>query len=245
MSSSKGLGLKARDLISVLPPNVGRFLFSKTDYREAIEFDPSGTLAISSLFDEYDRSWNAYVEGSDETLSRTFEFSQTGVLPPKEKTFISRFRDVVNYIQLPNIVLVDKFNELKGELLTSFEKEILEERERYARVWLKNYAPEEVSFQMAQTLPDVAKHLTDLQKNYLVRVAELIREENTADELQIKLYNLSKELELGAKEAFSAIYIAFTGRESGPKAAWFLLQYPKDVVVKRLMEAAESKEEVL
>jgi lysyl-tRNA synthetase, class I len=57
MSSSKGLGLKARDLTGVFPSSVGRFLFTRTDYRQAIEFDPAGYHGNTGrIFDEYDRS---------------------------------------------------------------------------------------------------------------------------------------------------------------------------------------------
>ncbi|MEK7141245.1 MAG: lysine--tRNA ligase, partial [Patescibacteria group bacterium] len=75
MSSSKGLGLKARDLTKLLPPSVGRFLFTRTDYHRAIEFDPVGTMAIPDLFDEYDRCWQAYNEEGDEELSHAFEYA--------------------------------------------------------------------------------------------------------------------------------------------------------------------------
>src|SRR5205823_3517375 len=99
MSSSKGLGLKARDLVELLPYEVGRFLFCRTDYKQAVEFDPNGTNAIPDLFDEYDRCYEAYITGSDEDLARAFEMSQVGELPKKEITLLPRFRDVANYLQ--------------------------------------------------------------------------------------------------------------------------------------------------
>ncbi|MDP3733127.1 MAG: lysine--tRNA ligase, partial [Candidatus Daviesbacteria bacterium] len=52
MGSSKGLGLKARDTKDLLPSEVARFLFCRTDYKQAVEFDPIGTMAIPDLFDE-------------------------------------------------------------------------------------------------------------------------------------------------------------------------------------------------
>ena len=85
MSSSKGLGLKGRDLTGVLPASVGRFLFTRTDYRQAIEFDPVGTMAIPDLFDEYDRCWQAYNNDGDENLTRAFVLSQINDIPKKVK----------------------------------------------------------------------------------------------------------------------------------------------------------------
>jgi lysyl-tRNA synthetase class I len=43
-------------------------------------------------------------------------------------------------------------------------------------------------------------------------------------------------MKIPTKDAFSAIYKSFIGKDRGPRAAWFLLQYPKDKVVQRLKE---------
>src|SRR3989338_8638663 len=121
MSTSKGLGLKAREAKELLPPSVVRFLFCRTDYKQTVEFDPVGTMAIPDLFDEYDRCFKAYVESSDETLAKTFEMAQVGGLPHKKPIFLARFRDIVNYIQMPNIDILKKCAELKGEELNEIE----------------------------------------------------------------------------------------------------------------------------
>ncbi len=239
MASSKGLGLKARDAKSLLPPELARFLFSRTDYRQAVEFDPNGSMAIPDLFDEYDRCHLAWINGSDEDLSRTFEMSQTGELPAKEKTYLARFRDVVNYIQQPTVDLSKKFAEAKGSSLTQNEEKILLEREKYAKIWLEKYAPDEFRLQMLGKLPEGVKDLSDDQKEFLKKAIKLIAEISDPEELQLALYNLTKDLKIDAKKAFSAIYITLIGKQFGPKAAWFLLQYPKEKVVKRLQEAVE------
>lgn len=240
MASSKGLGLLARDLADLLPEEVGRFLFCRTDYKQAVEFDPMGTMAIPDLFDEYDRCFKAYIEGSDQTLSRTFEMSQIGKLPPKNQTLLPRFRDVVNFIQIPNIDVYKKYEEIKGSKLSDFEKEILEERVKYAKVWIENYAPVEFRLQMSKELPEAVKNLSSEQKEFLTKAIDLIRENDDPEKLQLDLYNLTKELKFNAKESFSALYVALIGKEYGPKAAPFLLSYPKEDVIKRLEEASKN-----
>lgn len=216
MSSSKGVGLQAKEFVETFPPDIVRFLFTRVDYRQAIDFNPIGTMAVPDLFDEYDRA-QAQRGGS---------------------VFLPRFRDVANYLQLPNIDIKQKFGELKGSPLSPKEQRTLKEREECARIWLGKYAPEEYKFSFSKSLPDAAKDLTDVQKEYLERVGDLMRKEWSAEELQLELYSLAKELDLGTKEAFAAIYLSFTGKAYGPRAAWFLLQYPKEKVVKRLEEAS-------
>lgn len=238
MASSKGLGLKAKDLTNLLPLEVGRFLFCRTDYKQAVEFDPMGTMAIPDLFDEYDRCYKAYIEGLDETLARTFEMSYIGELPKKEPTFLPRFRDVVNYVQIPNVDILKKFEEIKGAALNDAEKKLLEVRVEYTKVWIQNYAPDEFRLQMSDKLPEKVKELTSEQKEFLKQAIDLIKTKDDPEDLQLALYNLTKQLGFDAKKSFSAIYLALIGKEFGPKAAWFLLQYPNEEVIKRFEEAA-------
>lgn len=242
MSSSKGLGSSAKEVSEIIPPYLGRFLFTRTDYRQAIEFDPLGSMAIPDLFDEYDRCWQAYNNDSDETLSRIFEYSQVEKLPTKNpKLFLPRFRDIANYIQNPTVATADKFRELKGEELTGEELNILSEREKYASIWNRRYAPDEYRLLMTEKLPGEASTLNEKQKEYLAKVIDLLDTHQKPQDLQLALYNLAKEMNLKTPEAFAAIYTAFLGKTHGPKAAWFLLQYPKDQVVKRLKEGAQIK----
>lgn len=238
MSSSKGLGFKARDAKSLLPAEVARFLFTRTDYRQSLEFDPIGTMAIPDLFDEYDRCYQAWIENSNEDLARTFEMSKIDKLPPREKTLLPRFRDIVNYVQMPNVDMVKKYEEIKGNKLSETEINIINERVKYAKIWLEKYAPQEFKIQISESLPEKVKELTSEQKEFLKKSIELLKQNDDAEKLQLALYNLTKELKFDAKKSFSAIYIALIGKEFGPKAAWFLLQYPKEQVIKRLEEAA-------
>ncbi len=237
MASSKGLGLRGRDLTDLLPLEVGRFLFCRTDFRQAVEFDPVDTMAIPDLFDEYDRCYRAYIENSDQDLVRTFEMSQIGKLPPKEKTLLPRFRDVVNYVQMPNVDVLKKYEEINDGKLSEEEIKIINERARYAKIWLEKYAPEEFSLSLSKDLPEKAKELTAEQRQFLKQAIGLIEKNNDPEKLQLALYNLTKKLKVDAKKAFSAIYITLIGKEFGPKAAWFLLQYPKEDVIRRLQEA--------
>jgi len=91
---------------------------------------------------------------------------------------------------------------------------------------------------MTEVIPEVSK-LSGDQKGYLKEIINLVEKEKDPEKLQFLLYNKAKEKGIKTKEAFAAIYTAFLGKDHGPKAAWFLLSYPKESVVKRLMEAAK------
>ncbi len=55
MSTSKGRGAAAHQIVDALPPEPLRLLFLRPRPNQAIEFDPNGTDAIPRLFDELDR----------------------------------------------------------------------------------------------------------------------------------------------------------------------------------------------
>jgi lysyl-tRNA synthetase class 1 len=223
MSSSKGVGLKAHDLVKILPAEVARFLFISADIGSQSNFDPVGTMAISDLFDAYDKAWE---EGS-----RSFILSQVKDIPVKSKKLsLPRFRDIANYLSQG---LGDK--EVPGKFENSDAK-ILQERIKYAKVWLSDYAPETYRFEMTKGIPEDAKKLTPGQKEYLKEVAKLFEKDVEADTLQVELYNLSKRLKMNPSDAFAAIYIAFTGKTHGPRAGVLLINFGKEKVTGRITD---------
>jgi len=49
-----------------------------------------------------------------------------------------------------------------------------------------------------------------------------------------RIYELKDELGMAPKELFSTLYRALIGRQSGPRAGWFLSILPRGWLVKRL-----------
>lgn len=239
MSSSKGLGSSAKEISDVLPPYLLRFLFVRTDYNQAIDFNPVGNMYIPDLFDEYDRCWQAYISDSDENLSRVFELSQVGELTAKEKLFLPRFRDVANFIQLPNINLFSRFGEIKGSQLTASEKNVLDERVKYAHIWLSKYAPDEYRYQISDKSYEELD-LTETQWNFLNDLATIWPKGNDPEKLQSAIFKLANAKNINLKDAFKALYIAVLDKTHGPRAGWLLKKFPTDVIIVRLTLNKES-----
>jgi len=241
MSSSKGIGLKAHDLVKILPAEIARFLFISSDIKSQSNFDPMGTMAIPDLFDAYDKAWEAHDKNGDEKLARTYVLSQIKSVPPKEKGFFApRFRDIANFLSqgLTEKEVEEKLVGIKGGNLDESELRVLQERIKYAKVWLSDYSPSEYHFEMTEEIPEVAKNLSIEQKEYLKEIVKLFENEVSADSLQIELYELSKEKGIKASEAFAAIYTTFIGKTHGPRAGVLLSNIGKDKVLKRLKEVS-------
>lgn len=223
MSSSKGRGFAAADILTILPPELARFLLVRMDIKKQTNFDPSEPETIPKLFDEYQKAAEAYFNKTDEDLARIFELSQVGEVkrPPSV-----RFSVLAQWIQMPNME-------------ESIKKEGLEEWATYTRVWLERFAPESEKFFVKEEIPQESKNLSEKQKEFLQKVAKEIDTTTDAESFQKQLYELGKEMEISSKDAFAAIYLSLIGKNHGPKAGWLLLSLDKDFVKKRFEEITQ------
>lgn len=222
MSSSKGRGFSAGDMLNILPPELARFLIVKMDIRQQTNFDPSEKDTIPVLFDEYQKAADAYFNKGNEDLARVFELSQIdGIKKPPS----IRFSVLAQWVQMPNMQ-----DEIKAEGL--------EEWAKYAKVWVENYAPDNDKFMVQKEMPTAAKELSIEQKTLLKTLAKKLDKDWDAEDLQTQIYELGKTMGLNGKQTFAAIYTSLIGKDHGPKAAWLILSLKKDFVQKRFEDIA-------
>ncbi|OGG20115.1 lysine--tRNA ligase [Candidatus Gottesmanbacteria bacterium RIFCSPHIGHO2_02_FULL_40_13] len=245
MSSSKGLGSSAKEVSEIIPPYLLRFLMVRTQIQQAIDFDPYG-MTIPDLFDEYDSCWQEYNHNGDKNLARAFVLSQIGEYPaPNKDLFISRFRDITNLTQLPNIKLQNKLEQIKGSKLNDFEKKILGERLTCAIYWLANYAPDDYRYQISIKLyPEI--DLSAFQWNFLNDLSTIWQNAEDPEKLQSEIFQLAKEKNIDLKDAFKALYTVVLDKSHGPRAGWLLKKFTKELVMNRLTlnksQTSRSKE---
>ncbi len=229
MSSSKGIGSSAKEVSQILPPDVFRFLIVRAPIERHIDFNPYGET-ILNLFDDYDRCLDAYFRKNENNIpqgkqgevmadfARIIELSQ--VLPlPKKRLLLPRFRTVVNLLKNKSNILAF-FNYKK---LSKQEKEILEERIKYAKIYLEKYAQEKSADQEKLTQQELI--LNENQKEFLKLLAKnLIQLKNADKELiQQTVFNTIKESKITPKEAFTAFYKTLINKPFGPKATDLIL----------------------
>ncbi len=245
MSSSKGIGAAAHDLVSVYPGELIRSLMLRTRPQTAIEFDPAGQ-ALPRLMDEYDRCADAFAAGTGDELGRVWALSQLAETS-EPLGFRVRFSLLASWIQIPSIDPLKEAARLKGSPLSEREEGDVRRRIDLARIWLERWAPDEAKFGIAKELP--ALQLTDLQRAYLREVATLVGTITDPEVMQQELYEAAKRVALvtpegkPSKDAFGALYSAFIGKPNGPRAGWLLTSlFEKDpsFVRKRLEDAAKA-----
>ena len=142
------------------------------------------------------------------------------------------FADDSQYRKPPN-------EKIKASPLTGADKREVEERAAYARNWLQTHAPEAYRFELQETLPEAAHSLTDAQKAGLKILAGKLAtiSEYDGQTIHTMLHETKEESGLEPKDFFSALYLIFLNKDSGPKAGWFLSTLDKEFVIERLTEA--------
>ena len=242
MASSKGIGAEAVEIVPIYPPEVVRFLMLRTPPKRHLEFDPAGTT-LPRLMDEYDRAADAYRQDEVSDLAKTWRLSQVSPTPAPPG-FRVRFSTVAAWLQIPSIEPEAEAEKDKGGPLTDPELQDLHRRIELARAWLERWAPDEARFQVQETTPAV--EMTPEQRRYLLAIRTLIGRVHDAGEMQNQLYEVAKKEGLvdakgkPSQDAFAAIYLAFLGKPSGPRAGWLLLSIDPERVRRRLDELGRA-----
>jgi lysyl-tRNA synthetase class 1 len=239
MSSSKGEGSSAREVVDLIPPHIFRFALFGKDINQQINFDPAGDT-IPVLFDTYDRLTEKYWSGAKDDDTRLFEYAH---LPAERadipKRFLPRFSQIAFLVQMPHLTFLDEVARMKGRPLTAEDKKEAELRAEYAKRWLEHAAADEYKFTLAESaVPEAARSLSAKQKKALREVLAYVEAHEKLDGLALhtELHEMRKRLGIEPKELFGALYLAFLGKDHGPKAGWFLSVLDREFLVRRLKE---------
>ncbi len=247
MSSSKGIGSSAKEVSQILPPDLLRFLLVRTPIKTHLDFDPVGDT-IPNLFDDYDRCMEAYFLKLENNLpkdkagevaadyARIIELSEVNPLP-KSRIFLPRFRTIVNLIS-NNKDIFEFFENQKGSPLSTDEKNLVEERIKYAKIYLKNYIEEKTKSLQKPFEPN------ENQKKFLFQLInqlESAKKEGRKD-FQTFIFNALKESSIKPKDAFTVFYQSLTGKSFGPKAGDLIGQFGIDKTVELINQTRTIKQ---
>jgi len=252
MSSSKGIGSSAKEVSQILPPELLRFLLVRTPIKTHLDFDPIGDT-IPNLFDDYDRCMNSYFLKLENNLpkdkagevaedqARMIELSEVKPLP-KKRLSIPRFRTIANLIKTKKENIEKFFEGQKKSELTKEEKLILDERIRYAKIYLEKYTREDASS------ATVSKTFvaSEIQKKFtlqLINQLEYLKSKDDKNEIQQAVFDSIKKINISPKEAFGAFYQTLINKPFGPKAPDLILNLGVQKTIDTLKGATSSKNE--
>ena len=226
MSASLGNVIYPRDWLQVSTPQVLRYYFNK----RLMMTRSFSWKELPNLYDEYDAAAKIFwdkekLENEKEQihLKRMFEISNRteDIDRPLEMNFshaamlAQAFKDQEKMVD--SLKRINKYDE-------NLKEEVLKRVDKAAR-WVELYAPEELKFQLNETVPEGTKEsLSDSQKTALRQLAEVLKSADLDEEkLSNEIYEIIKNSGIKPKDFFQAAYLTLLGKEKGPRLASFVL----------------------
>jgi len=235
MHGSTGLAVATDEIIKAISPEVLRFLFMKYEPYRHIEFDPG--MELLDLADEYGRYERAYFgieEGKIKEAKRVYELSQPYGIKGNAPSVIS-YRHLAIIAQIAkNFGEAKKIIERSGIAIRNEEKL----KESYEKViyWLKNYAPEEIKFEVKKEMPEI--ELSEKEKKFLILLNKKFEELDwNAEKIHSTIHETAKISGISSRKAFQCIYKIILGKKNGPRAGYFLQSLGKEFIIKRINDA--------
>ena len=235
MSSSKGIGVSARNMADFLPPELLRFVMIRTQPKQPVNFSPDERSVIK-IFNDFDRFHTRTYH--DPKVSpddrRVYQLSQ---IAAQSDFYAADFQLVATVAQLPHLDLAGEVEKRKGAPLTQTERAQLARRAQAARYWLEHYASPEERIVLQDTLPERAGELTASQRAFLHQLADRLPGVVWEDSaLQTAVFDVARLTPIAPAQAFKALYRVLLDRDSGPKAGNLLAFLDRDFLLKRLQE---------
>lgn len=232
MSSSRGVGVSAREMSDFLPPEVFRFLMLRTHPRRPVNFAPEENYIVK-LFNEFDRyHWRAFHDDRMEEGERKLYLLSE--ISPEGDFYEAPFQIVVILTQMPHLDLVQEIEKRKGSPLEPVEIRHLDRRVQAVRYWLEHYATEDEKIHIQEYLAVRAHEITDTQRAFLQFLADGLASVKWEDEeLQSKIFDIARMTPIEPAKAFQAIYRVLLDKDSGPKAGNLLAFLDRKFVIDR------------
>ena len=224
MSSSRGIGATAGELVAILPPELLRYLVLRVQPRKAVDFalDVAG---VTRAFAEYERLWRTLTE-SGPVQRQLFSLSQPaprdGPSPPPG--YSPPFDTMVSVVQQPHLDLVEHLQAVGRTELSSVERRWIELKWNTAEAWSQRFSDMAASLTVIEDFQPEADRLTNHQRSFLAVASGLLAELaawNAAD-IQAALFDAARVVGIDPPQAFAAFYAVFFGGTEGPRAGSFL-----------------------
>jgi lysyl-tRNA synthetase class 1 len=232
MSKSAGDTITASELLEVLPAEVVWFFILRYSPDKQLFFDEGATLI--RLVDEFGELLAK--PDKSEADKQLIDICLHGV----DRPTVSRvpFSHLVASYQAalkdPGKTLeIIRRTEHAG--VVDQDADIIKAELKFIDAWLEKRAPEDVKFALQETID--ASRFNNAQKQFLAVLGDKIAkapESAAGDWFHQAIYELKDGSGLAPKDLFSTLYQVLIGKDSGPRAGWFLSILPRDWLVKRL-----------
>lgn len=232
MSKSAGNVITARELLTILPPEIVKFFLYRSSPDKQLFFGEGETLL--RLFDEFalllekpdKESWEQQL--IELCLDRVCERTVSTVpFSHLVASYQAALRDVDQTLE------IIKRTEYAG--IVESQADIIRRELQFIATWLDAWAPEELTFSLRQTVD--TGQFTELERQYFRDLADKIADAPADADgawFHDAIYEFKDTAGLPPRELFAGLYRLTIDQESGPRAGWFLSLLPREWLLARL-----------
>ena len=250
MSSSSGNTIGPLEALSLVPPEILRYLVASTKPNKAIEFDTG--MGLVTLADEFERTTarDFSIEIEKEGLSRRQRVAiedaktalQLSLISPLEETSKVTFRHLAMLAQTKS-----KDDDVWASLgLQEYVSQSMVDRLDRMRTWIQSrHFPDELRITiLEQPDSDAIALLDEDNLAVLPTLVQALRESDwDASTIQSAITNSAKSLEMSPRHAYRALYLCVMGTERGPRLPTILAELDQSTITNLLSACLESREE--
>jgi lysyl-tRNA synthetase class 1 len=232
MSKSKGDVITAAQLLKLMPVEILWFFIIRSSPSKMLYFDEQESLM--KLFDDFAALLSKPDKTGDE--QQLVDLCLHGVEQPTA-TNIPFTHLVASYqasLKNPKKT-IEVIARSEHKETAENDRDTLVRELSFIDTWLQESAPESVKFSLQDSVDP--SRFTDAQKDYLAKLAAKIAEAPADADgawFHKALYEFKDHVALEPKELFITVYQALIGKDSGPRAGWFLSLLPREWLIKRL-----------
>lgn len=232
MSKSAGNTVTISELLEVLPPEIIRYFILRSSPDKQLFF--SQTDGLVRLIDEYAELLAKQDKTAEDEL---LLYICTNTLQENTISNVPFSHLVASYqAALRNDETTIEIIKRTEHAKVAIDQQIVIKKElQYIDKWLDKWADEDVKFELLANVNDVklSKDQTEYLSDLSAKISSAPEDADGAWFHQA-IYELKDTCNLVPKELFSTLYQVLIGKDSGPRAGWFLSILPRQWLIDRL-----------
>jgi len=247
MGTSKGVVFTPRAWLDVAPPELYRYMVLRTDPERANNIQTDLIPDLVDIYESFERTYYGLdkVEPEKEELTKVL-YPLTEVRSDiREYIPKLSFKFAVLTSQLQGILSEDTIMQRCLDVLkkqhglveiSSEAKRLVPLRLSRARLWAQEFGSDRDRIEIPEAVPkEIIGTLTDKDREFLSNFVEILKGQSLDDEeLQGKIFETARVVNLKDTRAFVVLYRILISRKSGPRLGGFLNLLGNEWVLERI-----------
>ncbi|MAH98061.1 MAG: lysine--tRNA ligase [Euryarchaeota archaeon] len=243
MSSSSGVTIGPMEALSLVPPEILRYIIARSKINRHIEFDTG--ISLFQTADEYERLVSASSPDLEGMNKRQLVAHQTqaGAIRFSQVKTDSDPRESIGGVTFRHLSMLAQIKSSDDDVWSSLNRSghikgkpgsVLKIRLSRMRAWINGpHFPEESRIDIRSEISDETKTIIGgLGVLFLTSLSSLLSDcEWSEEEISAAISQACDNTGIQRKDGYSSVYLAMIGRAHGPKASALLFEMERSAVI--------------